>query len=517
MTRHREQNHEHYRALLETLPHGVVECDTDGRILYVNRQFGLVMGVKTDNLPGCYFFDLEFPEIIRQLHRENFQHASSGMKDSFSEVVPCLGQQDRETWRQIDWSAYRKRGQLRGFIGVVTDISIQVDYEEAMRLSESRYRQLSNEFETIFNGIPDSLTVWTEDLRLLWANRPTCDYYQRPLETLLGLECAKICIYPECHGEDCEIRRSQATGKMDERMRKSSDGRTWGIKTFPLRDENGPPRIIRLASDLSERIRLREEAARTAHLAALGELAAGVAHEINNPVGLIILDLKLLRDALQDARPLLEEHYRQYGDFPFAGLKYSQLRDELPNLLNEITDSARRIKHIVDELKDFSRPTDPCQFEPIDLNQVVVKAAGLVTGQMKKLTDHFIVRTRDGLPPVRGNMHRLEQVIVNLLLNAGQALADRGRSVEVMVVHRPLARRNAIIVRDQGVGIPAEHLDLITDPFFTTRREVGGTGLGLSVSSRIIQEHGGTLHFESQPGCGTTVTIEFPLASEPSL
>lgn len=513
-----DKTREHLQLLFEKLPHGILECNDVGRIIYVNKQICSLWETQEENLLGRLFVELDFPETIRQLHRGRFQQAALEIMSPFIEVVPWQNKQSQPVWMQIDWRPCYANDQLTGFIGVVTDISIQIDYEETIRTSESKYRQLSSEFETIFNGIPDSLTVWAEDLRLLWANRQTCDYYRRSLEELTGLACEEVCIYDACLEDDCEIRRSLITGQMDERMRKSRDGRTWGIKTFPLRDtSNGLFRVIRLASDLSERIRLREEATRTIHLAALGELAAGVAHEINNPIGLIILNLSLIRDTLRDTRPLLEERYRQEGDFVFAGLKYSYLREHLPELLNEVGDSARRIKQIVGELKDFSRPTDPYQFESVDLNQVVVKAARLIAGQMKKLTDHFIVHKADDLPPVRGNIHRLEQVIINLLLNAGQALPDRSRSVEISIVHHPESRCNAIVVQDQGVGIRDEHLQMITDPFFTTRRELGGTGLGLSVSSRIVQEHGGTLHFKSKLGSGTTVTIELPMTDEEAL
>ena len=122
----------------------------------------------------------------------------------------------------------------------------------------------------------------------------------------------------------------------------------------------------------------------------------------------------------------------------------------------------------------------------------------------------FEVDLAPGLPRVRGNAQRIEQVIVNLLLNACEALPDPGRAVRLST-RRDAARRAVVVeMRDEGVGIPPEHLPRLADPFFTTKRESGGTGLGLSVSAGIVKEHGGTLEFRSVPGAGTTASLVLP-------
>ena len=142
---------------------------------------------------------------------------------------------------------------------------------------------------------------------------------------------------------------------------------------------------------------------------------------------------------------------------------------------------------------------------------MVRKALSLVANQIKKTTDHFSVIHAPTAPRSLGSLQRLEQVVINLVINASQALSDREGSLTVEAGSCPERQRNFIRVSDTGIGIPPEHLKLITDPFFTTRRAAGGTGLGLSVSTRIIEEHGGTLHFASELGEGTTVTIELPM------
>ena len=249
-------------------------------------------------------------------------------------------------------------------------------------------------------------------------------------------------------------------------------------------------------------------------MAALGVLVAGVAHEINNPNGLVLLNTPIVKAAFQDAAEVLDAHRREQGDFQLAGLPYGRMREEIPRLLDETQAAARRIKHIVEDLKRFARGDDAPRLEPVDLNEIARSAMRLVDNPIRKATRRFRAELAEGLPPVLAHGPRLEQVVVNLLLNACQALPDDGRAVRLATRHDGRRREVLLEVEDEGVGIPAEHLPRLTDPFFTTRREQGGTGLGLSVSAGIVKEHGGTLAFRSVPGAGTTATLALPAAGE---
>jgi len=249
-------------------------------------------------------------------------------------------------------------------------------------------------------------------------------------------------------------------------------------------------------------------------MAALGILVSGVAHEINNPTGLILLDLPVLKRAHQDAAPILEEHYQEHGDFLLGGVPYSEMREEIPRLLDGMQEGAQRIKRIVHDLKDFARRDDAGDKVPSDLNQVVQTALRLVDPTIRKSTATFTTDFGIALPRFLGNAQRIEQVVVNLVLNACQALPDRERGITVVTRLSPDGQRLELKVQDQGSGIAPEHLARLTDPFFTTKRESGGTGLGLSVSAGIVKDHGGTLGFESEPGRGTTVTLSLPALRE---
>jgi polar amino acid transport system substrate-binding protein len=249
-------------------------------------------------------------------------------------------------------------------------------------------------------------------------------------------------------------------------------------------------------------------------MSSLGILVSGVAHEINNPNGVIMLNLPLLDKAFTDAMPLLDAHYRKVGDFRLGWLNYSRMRDEIPELLNETLASAGRIKRIVEELKTFARQEDADFFEVVDLNQIAESAVRLVEPTLRKATDRFSTRLADDLPAVRGNFQRIEQVVVNLLLNASQALDENRGEIVLETDCSTSAGEVTLTVRDAGIGIDARDLPHLMDPFFTTKRDQGGTGLGLSVSAGIVKEHGGRLAFDSIPGQGTTVRLFLPAQKE---
>ncbi|WP_020676976.1 transporter substrate-binding domain-containing protein [Geopsychrobacter electrodiphilus] len=250
-------------------------------------------------------------------------------------------------------------------------------------------------------------------------------------------------------------------------------------------------------------------------LSSLGILTSGVAHEINNPNGLILLNLPLLKKSWDDALRLLQEHYRLQGDFKLGWLNFSRMRHEIPQMLEEMQQGASRIKRIVEDLKDFTRQDSAELDEAVDLSQVAETALRLVDNSLKQATDHFRAELTPDMPRFRGNAQRIEQVLVNLLLNACHALKSRDEAIEL----RTGVQADGWLfleVRDQGCGIAAAHLPKLTDPFFTTRREEGGTGLGLSVSAGIVQDHGGRLEFTSIVGHGTSVLLLLPAQGESS-
>lgn len=249
-------------------------------------------------------------------------------------------------------------------------------------------------------------------------------------------------------------------------------------------------------------------------MASLGILVAGVAHEINNPNSLILFNTPVLIDSFKDAHSILEEHYRTHDDFMLGGLEYSRMREEIPPMLQEIMGASRKIKRIVEDLKDFARQGDSDFTAEVDFNEVVKTSLRLVENSIKKATSNFQMFFAENLPLISANAQRVEQVVVNLILNACQALPNTSRGIAIRTYMDTQRYAVALEICDEGSGIAHEHLPNLTDPFFTTRRNIGGTGLGLSVSYKIIQEHGGNLDFKSSPGQGTTATLTLPIIRE---
>jgi signal transduction histidine kinase len=175
-----------------------------------------------------------------------------------------------------------------------------------------------------------------------------------------------------------------------------------------------------------------------------------------------------------------------------------------------IQDGSDRIRGIIDRLKEFVRQGTSTLEGRVDCNTVVSFSVTIMRHLISRHTRNFSMELSEGLPLVRGNTHLLEQVVINLLMNALQALPDPDRGVWVTTGHDPEARTVTISVRDEGCGIPEAIAQRIHEPFFTTKLDNGGSGLGLSISQTIVKEHGGTLEFRSTPGRGTIFTVSLP-------
>ncbi len=270
---------------------------------------------------------------------------------------------------------------------------------------------------------------------------------------------------------------------------------------------------------LLERMRLKDQAQRHARLASIGVLAAGVAHEVNNPNNAIHFNASLLARAWHDAAPILREYLENDGDFSLAGLSYAREGESLGDLVEEIGYCSERIRRIVDNLKHLGREDPGDRRGVVDVRRAVDLAAGLLRGEIRKATDRFEVHHAAPLPPVRGNAQELEQVFLNVILNALQSLPRADRGVSVTTGVDVVSGEVLVAVRDEGRGIPDQELARVTEPFFSTRADAGGTGLGLSISQTFVDKHGGRIDFASEVGVGTTVTVRLPVladAEEPS-
>jgi len=265
-----------------------------------------------------------------------------------------------------------------------------------------------------------------------------------------------------------------------------SDGRTIEIKSIRVEFE-GSAAVLAFARDVTERKALHREMVRADRLAAVGTLAAAVAHEINNPLTYAQLSLQLLE--------------RELSQGELAPSRVATLLDHVRNARH----GAERVATIVRDLRTFARVDDTAP-GPVDIAAVVDHAIKIADNDLRHRAR--LVRRYGEVPPVEGNASRLEQVVLNLLINALQALPDGDPSRdEISIEIEERDQDVVIVVRDTGAGVPAALRDRIFDPFFTTKPVGEGTGLGLSVCRSILESIGGRIELDSSEGVGTAVTV----------
>lgn len=244
-------------------------------------------------------------------------------------------------------------------------------------------------------------------------------------------------------------------------------------------------------------------------MAAIGQLAAGVAHEINNPVGYVYSNLQSLETYLKDLFRLTDavESAASLGDLQQIrkSIDYDFLRGDLEDLLAESREGIERVKTIIAALKDFSH-TEEEEFRFADLHRGIETTLNVVNNELKYKAE--VVKDFGELPEIECIISQLNQVIMNLLVNAAHAIETTGT---ITIRTRSEAGYVSIEMEDTGKGIEQAHLTRIFDPFFTTKPVGKGTGLGLSLSFNIIEKHHGEISVTSTPGQGTTFRIRLPV------
>ena len=274
----------------------------------------------------------------------------------------------------------------------------------------------------------------------------------------------------------------QVTGIYKQRLQHQGNSMVVNVSITPLVSKAGE-RIGRLLlfDDVTQRERMEEQMSQTEKLTSLGLLAAGVAHEVNTPLAVISNYIQMLAKQMPEGDP------RQ-------------------SIIDKIVKQTFRASEIVNNLLNFSR-TGPSALADVDVNRVVEETLSLVAHPLKTSQIQVVKHLTDGLPAVRGSANKLQQVFLNLFLNARDAMPTGGILEVRTGAHNGSVE---IEVADTGNGIPRDHIHKIFDPFFTTKPGGRGTGLGLSVSYGIIKEHAGKIDVRSAPGRGTSFHVEFP-------
>jgi PAS domain S-box-containing protein len=393
--------------------------------------------------------------------------------------------------------------------------------------TERRIRDLERYNDHIIQNMNSALLVVDAEVRITACNPPA--------ERILGREAGRLRgqrLGPGLDGPARLLQRALASGESfrgaeSEIAREDGALVPIGISCAPILDSDGV-RIGAVATfqDLTEVRQLQRQVLQSEKLASLGQLAAGVAHEINNPMGFIHANLAQMAEYVRDLRRAwsrVEELQKAVGAGrreEIAGaaerlaatadeLDVAYLLSDLAKAIRESQEGSERIRHIVSDLRDFSHQ-DSGERVPADLNQCLESTANIVWPMMKHLV--VLEKEYEELPAVSCFPMQLKQVFMNLLVNAYQAIEEAGRprAGEIRLRTRAVPSGVVVEVADDGVGIDAQHLHRIFDPFFTTKEVGVGTGLGLSIAYNIVKRHGGTLRVESEAGAGTRFEIFLP-------
>ncbi len=492
-----------YRALVEELPDVVIRFNRDGQHLFVSRNVETLVKMPVTEVIGRTHRDLGYDADQCEFWEDAIRGVFDNGTPFESEFV--LNGSNGPTihnWRlspECDAT-----GAVRSVLSIGRDVS---DYRRVQRDYQTLFREMHNGFalhEIIADGEGTPINY-----RFLAVNPA--------FERLTGLKSADVVgrtvldVLPKTEPRWIDTYgRVALTGEPITFEEYAGElGRHFKVTAFrPVQNQ-----LACIFADVTDRKLAemqREQLVQADKMAALGALVSGVAHEINNPNNYVVLNAEVLQDFCRDVLPILDSHVATAGDFDVAGTRYSELRHELPKLLEGILDGSRSIQHIVGDLKRFARAELPHLSDSVDLNEVVRSAERLMHAEIQRSTSCFETRYEEGIPLVQGSFQRVEQVVINLLENSCQALESHGAGIRVSVKASPARDAVTVVVEDEGCGIPEELLRNVTDPFFTTKLDAGGTGLGLSVSIGIVKDHGGDLTFEATPSKGTRAVLLLP-------
>ena len=511
------ESEEKYRTILHSLEEGYFEVDLTGNLTFFNDAFVRWSGYSKEELMGMNnrrFMDEETAKKVYQVFNEVYRTGEPANAFDW-EMIKKNG---TKGWIETSVSLIRDSdGQPIGFRGIGRDANERKRVEVALRESGEKYR-------TILNNIEEG--YYEVDLagNVIFFNDSLCKVIGYSKEKLMGMNNRQLMteeMAKRVYQTFNEVYRTGFPAKeFDwELIRKDGTKRFIEASISLMRDSKGQPiGFYGIARDITERKQAEEQAKlhqqqlmQASKMVALGTLISSVAHEINNPNNFIMLNAPLLKEAWQRVLPILDEYDEKNNDFMIGGMRYTEMRERIPRLFSGISDGSKRIQQIVEDLRDFVRRDASDMNQSLDVNAVLKSAISLLSNMITKSTSHFSVKYDEKIPSLRGNFHRLEQVIINLIQNACQALPDIRRGLYLSTSFNEKTCSMVLKVQDEGIGISPEVLPHITDPFFTTKSDSGGIGLGLSISSRIVKEHGGTLTFTSESGKGTTAEIILPI------
>jgi PAS domain S-box-containing protein len=508
-----------YRELVQNANSIILRVNYDGEITFFNEFAQKFFGYSEVEVVGKNIVGTIVPEWKNKATSfpnqmmDLFAHPDLHLFNE-SENLKKSGERVWISWnnRPIAFSG----GQIEEILCVGTDITRRKKAEEALKESEMKYRFL-------FEDSPACSVIIGLDGAIIDINKGLLNSLNYNRDDLIWEKVVDF-IVPE----QKEIVANRISGYFKNISQPELDigiiSKSGSIrylrfsgKSTMIKENELVTGVLISGVDVTKRKemeelnrRQQEKLVQADKMATLGILVSGVAHEINNPNNFILLNSTNLLDIWKELIPVLNRYSENYGNFTIAGLPFNEIRDDVEPLITGISEGAERIRRIVHSLKDFARKDSGSMDQCFSINEVIETSIIIMNNLIQKSTDHFSIKLDKTIPHMRGNFQQIEQVIINLVTNACQALTDKSQEVEIISNNNPELKEIVVEVCDQGRGVAFEHRKHILDPFFTTKRDSGGTGLGLSISYNIIKAHHGELAFESGQSKGTVFRVTIP-------
>ena len=476
------RNEARFTELFETLQEGIYIATPEDRILEVNPALVRMLGFSSKEellakrVSDVFTDDQQRTNIIREVKRQPSPE---------SREITLLRKDGRPLICLHTATAVRDTGgNVVRYQGALVDITAQREIEKRLHKEQEFARRLVDSF-------PDLIFVVDKNKRYTFVSPNVALVLGYEISESIGMVFGER-THPDERGSIISLLQDMLAGRKNFGSieigvrHKNGDWRRLKCHFSPLFDEDGKIEgVVISGRDVTEVKRLEEQLIQAEKLAAMGQMLAGVAHELNNPLTAILGVSELLRD-----RPGVDDSTKRQLEMTHR--------------------QARRAARIVQNLLEFSRPASP-QKKPVDLNGIIDRTIQLHDHSLRRNSVEVDFRGFMGLPVIVGDANQLIQVFLNLISNAEQAIKEVRSSGRIQIRLGVLDNRVFATVQDNGPGIKPEALSKLFDPFFTTKRPGGGTGLGLSICMSIVREHGGNIEVESVPENGALFTLYFPV------
>ncbi|MDD2335746.1 MAG: PAS domain S-box protein [Geobacteraceae bacterium] len=504
-----------FEAIVEDAPLATIALDNELKVTHWNPAAESMLGWKREEVIGKLY-----PLLTTDIRDEVFENIHQIKTGNLRRFLETQRMHKNGTLIDVSLSTAclkNNAGVAIGYVAIMADITEHKQALRALRQSEASYR-------TIFDAANDAHFVFdAEDATILDVNLKMCEMYgfDNREEALRHNVEEMMAGYPPYTLNDLLPliwKAKDGRSQTFEWLAKHTSGRLfWMEVVMKGVIISGEYKVLAVVRDTMDRKaaeeenkRMRETLLHADKMAAIGTMASGIAHEINNPNNFILSNAQFLSDIWPNISRILTHYAEENGEIFLGKMRYSEASDIIPEMINGITEGAYRIKGIVTGLKDFSRQEKASLDQKVDMNKVIEAALSMLQNKIKKHTDYFDCWLDQEIPLVKGNFQQLEQVIVNLALNALEALSSRAYGVQISTSYSKHLKMVLVKVKDQGGGMSDDIQKSIFDPFFTTKLESGGTGLGLSICFSILKKHNGTIECDSKPGEGTAFLLRIP-------